>query len=257
LQAQTASASVAAQPTPTQARPPAEPIRERRVKNDHSYTSGALPATAALPKLVPIRPDGAPSAAMLGRRHPFVPRDAHGGGAILCDRPGSVEFRPLFFVLLGSCLQFGLPDGKDGGVSDAARDSGATSDTQVSERDAAGDSGCIVDPLSRVTLCTAIALCPGLAVDHDRFPNCGFRTGAGIIELQCLCHDFLCPLGATLTCGQARDLLASQFELNACLQVSEGRCAPRSAVPPTGSSCDKNCAAMCGGDAACIRRCGC
>jgi hypothetical protein len=166
---------------------------------------------------------------------------------------------PLFFLLLGSCLQIGLPEGADGGARDAAKgsDGPPAGDAKVADVDAGGDLGCIVDPYSRVTLCTSIALCPGIFVDHDRFPHCGFRTGAGLIDIECLCDDFLCPLGATLTCGQARDLLLSQFELTACLQVSEGRCAPRRSVPPTGTSCDKNCAAMCAGDAACIRLCGC
>jgi hypothetical protein len=160
--------------------------------------------------------------------------------------------------LLGSCLQIGRPGGADGGAPDAAKgtDGGAASDVKPADANA-GDLGCIVDPDSRVTLCTSIALCPALAVDHDRFPHCGFRTGAGLIDVECLCDEFLCPLGATLTCGQARDLLGSQFELNACLQINEGRCAPRTTLPPTGTSCDKNCAAMCGGDPGCIRLCGC
>ncbi|HMI88797.1 MAG TPA: hypothetical protein VK550_32180 [Polyangiaceae bacterium] len=169
--------------------------------------------------------------------------------------PSPGALRPLFFLLLGSCLQFGPPAGSDAGASAGkGNDGGATSDAKVTPD--AGDTGCVVDPYSRVTLCTSIALCPGLAVDHDRFPDCGFRTGAGVIDVECLCGEFLCPLGATLTCGQARDLLSSQFEISACLQVSEGRCASR-IVPPTGSSCDKNCAVMCGGDSACIRLCGC
>ena len=174
------------------------------------------------------------------------------------EQTALAKVRPLFFLLLGSCLQIGMPDGADGGADAAkGKDGGATSDAGAPDRDAGGDLGCIVDPLSRVTLCTSIALCPGLAVDHDRFPHCGFRTGAGLIDLQCLCDIFLCPLGATLTCGQARDLLATQFELNACLQINENRCALRSTVPPTGTSCDKNCAAMCAGDPGCIRLCGC
>jgi hypothetical protein len=169
------------------------------------------------------------------------------------------RLRPFFFLLLGSCLQIGLPDGSDGGARDAAKanDVAVTSDAKASDADAGGDLGCIVDPYSRVTLCTSIALCSGLAVDHDRFPNCGFRTGAGLIDIACLCDTFVCPLGTTLSCGQARELLATQFELNACLQINEGRCAPRTTVPPTGTSCDKNCAAKCAGDPSCIRFCGC
>jgi hypothetical protein len=230
------------------ARAPAEWIGERRVKNDDSYTSGARQATDRPVKLVPIRPNEAPSPSMHRRFHFFA-----------SDTTALAGFCPLVLLLVGSCLQIGMPDASDGGTADAARggDAGAPTDATAADRDAGGDLGCIVDPLSRVTLCTSIALCPGLAVDHDRFPHCGFRSGGGLIDLQCFCDNFLCPLGATLTCGQAGDLLSSQFEESACLQVNEGRCAPRSTVPPTGSTCDKNCAASCGGDLGCIRLCGC
>ena len=167
--------------------------------------------------------------------------------------------RPLFLLLTASCLQIGLPDGANGGAPDAAKgsDAGAAGDVKAPDKGGAGDIGCVLDPLSRVTLCTAIGLCPGLPVDHDRFPNCGFRAGTGLIDVQCFCDEFLCPLGASLTCGQARELLATQFELTACAQVSEGRCARRSALPPTGTTCDKNCAATCAGDPGCLRLCGC
>jgi hypothetical protein len=173
-------------------------------------------------------------------------------------RPKGAGVRPFFFLLLGSCLQFGVPETSDGGARDAGKgsDAGTASDAKAPDVEAGGDLGCIVDPYSRVTLCTSLALCPGIAVDHDRFPHCGFRAGAGIIEIACLCGEFLCPLGASLTCAQARNLLLTQFELTACLQVNEGRCAPRT-IPPTGSTCDKNCAAMCGGDPGCVRLCGC
>ena len=177
---------------------------------------------------------------------------------VACSDFGVSRWGSWCLLLLGSCLQIGSLEGSDGGA-DAAKpgDSGVTSDAKAPNADAGGDLGCIVDPLSRVTLCTSIALCPGLAVDHDRFPHCGFRKGAGLIDLACFCDNFVCPLGTTLTCGQARDLLATQFELNACLQVNEGRCAPRSATPPAGTSCDKNCASTCAGDPGCIRLCGC
>jgi hypothetical protein len=166
--------------------------------------------------------------------------------------------RTPFLLILASCLHLDLPNGADGGA-DAAKtsDAAVTSDVKGSDKGAGGDFGCVVDPLSRVTVCTAIGLCPGLSVDHDRFPNCGFRAGTGLIDVQCFCDNWLCPLGATLTCGQARELLATQFELTACSQVSEGRCAARSVVPPTGTSCDKNCAATCAGDPGCLRLCGC
>lgn len=149
-------------------------------------------------------------------------------------------------------------DGGDAG-SDAgkASDAGTATDAKASDVEAGADRGCVVDPLSRMTVCTVIGLCPTLAVDHDRFPNCGFRAGTGTIDLVCFCDNYVCPLGLALTCGQARDVLATQYEITACSQVSELRCAVRSATPPTNPSCDKNCAAMCAGDPGCIRLCGC
>jgi hypothetical protein len=166
---------------------------------------------------------------------------------------------PFLLLFASSCLVIGPLDGNDGGPSDAGKggDGAQASDAKGSDVDGGGDFGCVVDPFSRVTLCTVIGHCPGLAVDHDRFPNCGFRAGTGTISVECFCDQYICPLGASLTCGQAKTVLATQYEITACSQVSEGRCAPRSAVPPTGGSCDKNCAATCGADLACRRLCGC
>lgn len=137
---------------------------------------------------------------------------------------------------LSGCLQIGLPGlpgaTDDDPVHDAGRasDGAVAGDVKTGDVDAGVDRGCVVDPLSHATLCRAIAICPGLAIDPDRFPDCGFRTGSGLIDIECVCDDYLCPLGTTLTCAQARDLLASQFQLLACTQVSEGRCAPRRIV---------------------------
>jgi hypothetical protein len=139
---------------------------------------------------------------------------------------------------LSGCLQIGIPGITDGisPAQDAGRPSDGAPSTDTKSLDVGPDLGCVVDPLSRVTLCTSLAICPGLAVDHDRFPNCGFRSGSGVIDVQCFCDSYLCPLGATLTCKQARDLLETQFEVLACSQVSEGRCAPRKAALATESS---------------------
>ena len=161
---------------------------------------------------------------------------------------------------LSGCLQIGLPGlpgaSDDDTVHDAGRanDSAAAADVKTADIDAGVDRGCVVDPLSHATLCRGIALCPGLAIDPDRFPDCGFRTGAGLIDIECVCDNYLCPLGTTLTCAQARDLLASQFQIFACTQVSEGRCAPRRIGA---TSCDEMCWAACADAPGCQRDCGC
>ena len=156
--------------------------------------------------------------------------------------------RPSFFLVvaasLSGCLQIGLPGLPGATDDDTVRDAGRANDgalapdVKTADVEAGVDRGCVVDPLSHATLCRAIALCPGLAIDPDQFPDCGFRTGTGLIDIECVCDNYLCPLGTTLTCAQARDLLASQFQLLACAQVSEGRCALRRVVGSAGTSSD-------------------
>ena len=106
-------------------------------------------------------------------------------------------------------------------------------------------------------LCTSLDQCPGLAVDHDLYPDCGFRAPSTTIDLECVCGDFLCPVGAVLNCAQAKMLLGDQSEVIACVQQSEGRCAPRTAPKPGSTSCDSNCRDACAGDINCRKLCGC
>jgi hypothetical protein len=109
-----------------------------------------------------------------------------------------------------------------------------------------------------VKLCTSIDQCLGLAVDHDVFPDCGFRVPSTSIVLECVCDDFLCPVGTALNCAQAQTLLADQTQLVTCQQENEGRCAPRTTLTKKGgTSCDTTCAEACAGDFNCRGLCGC
>jgi hypothetical protein len=157
----------------------------------------------------------------------------------------------LSLVLLTSCLQLGGSEIADSGAATVSpRPSDAGDVAPV-------DDGCVVDSVSSVTLCTRISLCPGLAIDHDLYPDCGFRQPSASIDIQCICGDFICPLGVALSCAGARELMAQQSEIFACTQASEGRCALRRPANPTAGSCDKACAASCSGDPGCFRLCGC
>jgi len=128
----------------------------------------------------------------------------------------------LSLLLLSSCLEIGMGSGSNGTVAAAATpaDAGADSGPQV-------PSGCVLDTVSRQVLCTETALCPSLRVDHDLYPNCGFKYPSTSIEVLCVCDDALCPLGSALDCKQASALLDAQSELLVCIQRSEARCALR------------------------------
>src|SRR6185369_7336982 len=77
-----------------------------------------------------------------------------------------------------------------------------------------GDAGgaaqgidCIVEPTTGDTLCSGISLCPGLYVDHDVYPHCGFRPKGNVLDIECACSEEVCPLGVPTTCAQAKQLL--------------------------------------------------
>jgi hypothetical protein len=111
-----------------------------------------------------------------------------------------------------------------------------------------------------VTLCTAISTCPGISVDHDVYPDCGFRIQGTVLDLECLCSGSICPIGVPATCAQAQQLLAQQTQVAVCTQVSEDRCTGVSGGPTSdagGGGCDQTCASQCAGDPGCIKICGC
>lgn len=109
------------------------------------------------------------------------------------------------------------PTADDGGADGAASATGAQG------------ADCIVEPTSGATLCTAISTCPTVLVDHDLYPDCGFRMKAGTTSatsmiLECACSGALCPVGVPTTCAQAQKLLAEQNESLVCNKIAEGRC---------------------------------
>lgn len=155
-------------------------------------------------------------------------------------------------LLLTGCLQLdlGQPDAGAAPAPSSTAASDAAAPATVS------GTGCAVDSLSNTTLCTRVDPCPGLAVDHDVYPDCGFRVPSWSFDLECVCGDFLCGMGTALTCAQAQALLTNGSELAVCNQALEDRCASRGTVKPA-SSCDRTCASECADDPGCLGLCGC
>lgn len=129
-------------------------------------------------------------------------------------------------LFLCSCLGFNIiPSGGDsssGGGKDAS--TSTTSDASTE----AGVSGvnCGPDPDTGVILCLGISSCPGLSVDQDLYPGCGFRVhdGTGVLDLECACYGQICPIGIATTCDQAATLMQNQSQYMVCMQINEGRC---------------------------------
>lgn len=162
---------------------------------------------------------------------------------------------PLLVTLLtlGGCMGAGLTQGGGSGNGGGASsgDGGADAGIETAYCGTVGSS--------TLELCRETSECPGLVVDSDLYPRCGFRVRGGAVDLVCACDDSLCAMGAYTSCAQARALLEGQSELAVCMQVAEGRCAalPTGTSQPAASGCDRVCLSECGGGAGCAEMCGC
>ena len=158
----------------------------------------------------------------------------------------------LLFLSLSSCVQIG--SATDSGAADDASSAGSagTGSTKVS------GTNCGVDPSSGIALCLGISSCPTVRVDPEQFPDCGYRISGASIDLECLCGDALCPIGAAASCLDAKALLSEQSALGVCASVANGRCevVKQSANNPQ-STCEKDCRTQCAGVPGCIQLCGC
>lgn len=160
--------------------------------------------------------------------------------------------------------------GADAGTSNTGSTSDAGGSPPTGEN--AMGAGCGTDPTTGVTLCLATSLCPDVSVNPSNFPECGFRINGDILDLECLCSGYLCPMGATSTCAQASQILAQQNEGSVCNAVTDNACAQLTSASATvgsssvgtedagsgtGSGCDPVCESDCAGEPDCIQLCGC
>jgi hypothetical protein len=157
-------------------------------------------------------------------------------------------------LLLGGCIDSISQGGRQDEPAAGASDGGAS----AADAGPVGE-GCGTDPETGLTLCLATSLCPGVVVDPQALPDCGFRLHGGAVDLVCACYDSICSMGAFATCAQAAQLLETQSQGTVCAQVAEERCvtvAPPGEAPG-GDSCDRQCIQECGGGAGCAQVCGC
>ncbi len=132
-------------------------------------------------------------------------------------------FFAALMLVLASCLDFSL--GGKGSADAGPHPDGAAPKTDAGTPEGGSGINCGADPQTGNVLCLGLSSCPGLIVDQNNYPGCGFRvTGGTTIDIECACSGYLCPLGVATSCTQAKSLLASQTYAGVCVQVSEGRC---------------------------------
>jgi hypothetical protein len=167
-----------------------------------------------------------------------------------------------FLVLaasLAACMD--ITTGTGTGPGSGAGSSGSSSGGTPSAATGPSGAGCFTDGPSKVTLCEQSSACPTVDVNQGVYPNCGFRMNSSSpFDVECICGDSLCPIGAPTSCSSVVDLLSQQSALTVCGQAGEGRCVLLSGADAgsgAGSSCDKSCESECAGDPSCIKLCGC
>lgn len=161
----------------------------------------------------------------------------------------SLAFAWLMLSASGCLLLEGLGSNGQGGSAPS-----------TSEPDAGSAQGihCGQDPDTSFTLCLGISLCPGLSVDQEAFPGCGFRVNSHRLDVECSCSGFLCPLGVASDCAAVQSLLSQSYAGAVCAQISAGVCTEGTPVVSLGSStCDPVCRSECAGMPTCIQACGC
>lgn len=169
-------------------------------------------------------------------------------------RPLAAAGAVFFLGAVSGCLQ--ISTGTDAGTASPSASGTAGSTALMGE-------GCATDSSGTVTLCQRISTCPGVTVDPSAFPNCGFVVdGTSVLDVECVCSGFLCPVGVPQTCADVTTLLSAQTELGICGQVAESRCialttAPDASVSTSASSCTSQCQAECSGEPDCLVACGC
>jgi hypothetical protein len=139
----------------------------------------------------------------------------------------AVLFACASMLLVAGCtgVNFGDKSQSGAAAADTSKDDGGADAAPK----ASNGIDCIVEPTTGATLCTAVSTCPTVLVDHDVYPNCGFRMKAGTTTsttmiLECACNGSLCPIGVPTTCAQAQKLLGEQTEPLVCNQIADGRC---------------------------------
>src|SRR5215472_14151454 len=108
----------------------------------------------------------------------------------------------LATILLPGCMGMNIGTGSNsdaGGATGAATDGGASTGVD-----------CVTESTTGATICTGNTSCPSVSVDHDVYPDCGYRVVGknATLDIECACQDgMLCPVGVAASCEEASQML--------------------------------------------------
>jgi hypothetical protein len=180
-----------------------------------------------------------------------------------------------FFALLPAVVLLAAPLATPACVipSISATDAGASPAATSSAEDASSSAPSAVQGASctqlspTVLLCLYISSCPSLVLNPQVFPQCGFRIYGNAIDPECLCGNYLCPIGSASTCSEAAteasgdtnyDSVCEQSVTGHCLDLNaSGSSSSGSSSGSTTNPACQTCVQNCDNVPACIDACGC
>jgi hypothetical protein len=164
---------------------------------------------------------------------------------------------PLFALgvvqfLAPACVIPDISTGADAGSSAAASSS---EDAGASGSSTTKGASC-TQVSSTISLCLYISSCPNLILNPQVFPSCGFRIHGDAIDPECLCGNYICPIGSPTSCSEAAADSSGDVNYDSvCEQSVDGHC---TALGTGGSSsaCE-TCVQNCDNVPSCVEACGC
>jgi hypothetical protein len=158
----------------------------------------------------------------------------------------------VFFALALSPLACGSSPPT---TSETTDDAGAPSPPTTATHP--GPTGSVCTAITTTyAVCADLSSCPGVIIDPNVFPDCGYSVHGDAIDPECLCYGSMCPMGTPQTCAEMQALLSSGVTLTTvCDQQITGKCANMGGQgePSTCQVCKNNC----DGNVTCLQNCGC
>jgi hypothetical protein len=139
--------------------------------------------------------------------------------------------------------------------SPAVADAGEDAAPPVSSAPEAPSGSYCTSVSETYSTCEFVSLCPGLMIDPNQFPQCGYAVHGDVIDPECLCYGEMCPMGAPATCADMANILASTTVATVCAEYTGGHCQSLGGQGAT-SPCQQ-CQINCHNVVSCLQNCGC
>jgi len=176
--------------------------------------------------------------------------------------PVVIAFLPVALLVAAplvtpACIIPSISSSSDAGTAAAAA---ASADAGTTTTPTVQGASCTQVSTS-IAICLYISSCPNLVLNPQVFPQCGFRIHGDAIDPECLCGNYLCPIGSPASCTEAATEASGDTNYDSvCEQSVEGHCLDLTAAGSSGTTSPtacQTCIAGCDNVPSCVDACGC